>query len=505
MATTAWASRRGRVSRVALAALGGVGLGLGHSPYGLPWLAFAALPLLFHLWAAAPGRAGAALTGWAAGVGFFGLTLSWIVEPFLVDIARHGVLAIPALLGMAGGLALFWGAAFWLARAAAPEARGLRAVLALAAALTGAEYLRSVVLTGFPWALPAYAWTDTPVAQAAAWAGPHGLGLLLLLLALLPALLRPLPLLAAAAGLALLWGAGAWRLDRPDPAAPGPVLRLVQPNAAQRLKWQPEMIPRFYQRLLTETAAPAGTAPDAVIWPETAVPWLVQEEPGVAAQIAAAAGPGTPVLLGALERGADGGWYNGLTALGDGGAVLGSYRKHHLVPFGEYMPLAGALRAVGLLWIAEGLAGSFDRGPGPRLMAVPGLPPFQPLICYEAIFPHQILRGAQRPAWLLQVTNDAWFGTWSGPYQHLDQARMRAIEQGLPLARAANTGVSAVIDARGRVLASLPLGVPGRLDAALPGALEPTLYARTGDRAALIALLALLTGAALWPRRRRAA
>ncbi len=501
MAAASWASRRGRLSRLALAALGGAGLGLGHAPYDLPWLAFAALPLIFHLWAAAPTRRAAALVGWAAGVGFFGLTLSWIVEPFLVDIARHGALAAPALLAMAGGLALFWGGAFWLARAAAPDSRGLRAVLALAAALAGAEYLRSVILTGFPWALPAYAWADTPVAQVAAWTGPHGLGLVMLTLALLPALMRPAPLIAAVAGLALLWSAGAWRLAQPLPAAPGTVVRVVQPDAAQHLKWQPDMIHVFWERLLDASAAPAEGPIDAVIWPETAVPWLIRDEPGVAERIAQASGPNRLTILGALERDLQGGWYNGLVALDDSATIVTDYRKYHLVPFGEYMPLADALRALGLTYLADGLVGSFDKGEGPRRLTVPGLPPFQPLICYEAIFPHEVLTGANRPDWLLQVTNDAWFGNWSGPYQHLSQARMRAIEQGLPLVRSANTGVSAMIDAKGRVLESLPLGTHGFFDAALPAALPPTLYSRTGDRAALIVLLAMLTGAALWPRR----
>jgi len=503
MAAASWASRRGRLSRLALAAVGGVGLGLGHAPYDLPWLAFAALPLIFHLWAAAPTGRASALVGWAAGVGFFGLTLSWIVEPFLVDFARHGPLAAPALLAMAAGLALFWGAAFWLARAAAPEARGLRAVLALAAALAGTEYLRSTILTGFPWALPAYAWADTPVAQIAAWTGPHGLSLLVLLVALLPALMRPAALLASVAGLAMLWGAGTWRMAQPLPDNPGQVIRVVQPNAAQHLKWQPDMIHVFWERQLTYSSAPTEGRLDAIIWPETAIPWMIREEPAVAERIARAGGPGRVTILGALDRDLQGGWYNGLVAIDDQAQIVTRYNKHHLVPFGEYMPFADMLRAIGLTYLADGMVGNFNSGAGPRRLAIPGLPPVQALICYEAIFPHELLTGANRPDWLLQVTNDAWFGGWSGPYQHLSQARMRAIEQGLPLVRSANTGVSAMIDARGRVLESLPLGTHGFFDTALPAPLPPTLYARSGDRAALIVLLALLTGAALWPRRAR--
>ena len=479
-----------------MAAACGLALGLGHAPYDLPLLALLALPALFVLWAGARAWRRAAFLGWCAGAGQFALTLSWIVEPFMVDAVRHGWMAPFALIFMAGGLALFWALAFGAARALAP-AGGVAGALALGGALTLAEWLRSVILTGFPWALPAYAWAETPVAQTAAWAGPHGLGLLILAAGFAAGTLRPVALTAAAATLALLWGAGAWRAAAPPPADTPHRVRLVQPNAPQHLKWRGDMVQVFYERALAATAAPAdGAPPDLVIWPETAAPFLLDDRPDLQREIAASAAPGARVLLGIQARDAAGRWFNAAALLARDGTVTARYDKHHLVPFGEYLPGAALARAVGLDAVA-GLAGSFSAGPGPRRLEVPGLPPAQPLICYEAIFPHQILTGARRPGWLLQLTNDAWFGTWSGPYQHLAQARFRAIEQGLPMVRAANTGVSAVIDARGRVRAALALGTAGHLDAALPAALAPTPYARTGDMPALaLAALLVLIGTA---------
>ena len=481
----AWAAARPRLVRGALALACGLVAGLGHAPYDLPYLALFGFAGVVWLWRDAGTAGRAALFAWAAGVGYFGLTLAWIVEPFLVDIARHGVFAPFAIFGMSAGLALFWALAGWIA------ARFARwHVAGFAAALTLAELARSVVLTGFPWALPAYIWTDTPLAQSAALLGPHGLTLVTLALAGSLALLRPVPVAAAVLGLAVLWGHGALRLDAPA-APPGPVVRLVQPNAPQHLKWRRDMIPVFYERQLAASAAPADPRPDVIIWPEAAVPVLLGMRPEIEAEIAAA-GQGAQTIIGIRRYDEQARWYNALAAFAPDGALMAQYDKHHLVPFGEYMPAAPLLERLGLSALTEGLVGGYSAGPGPERIALPGLPAFQPLICYEAIFPHEILRGPDRPGWLVQITNDAWFGTHSGPYQHLAQARMRAIEQGLPLARAANTGISAMIDPYGRMVGALPLGTQGFLDVALPTALPPTLYARSGDLPAALAALLLL-------------
>jgi apolipoprotein N-acyltransferase len=478
------------------AVVGGAGAGLTQVPVSWPVALFVALPLLSWLLDGASGWRVGFRVGWLAGVGFFATTLFWIVEPFLVDAPRHGWMAPFALVGMAGGMALFWAVPFAAARAL-PGGDAARAV-ALACLWTASEYLRSHLLGGFPWALPAYAWAETPVMQAASLVGPHGLGFLTLLAGLLAGLCRPAPVAAAAVLVAGAWGWGAWRLEQPVPPRAEPLtVRIVQPNAAQDRKWDPETQAALYRGLLAATAAPADPAPDVVIWPETAVPLMLGETGWFEAEAAAAAGPGTALILGIRRREAgEGGerWYNALAVIGAGGEIAARYDKHHLVPFGEYIPLAEDIASLGLPRLS-GLAAvtGFSSGPGPRRIAAAGLPPFVPLICYEAIFPHGVQAPGERPEWLVQVTNDAWFGTLSGPYQHLAQARARAIEQGLPLARAANTGVSAMIDARGRVVAQLGLGQAGSLDVRLPGAAPATFYARTGDWPALVAVLSIFS------------
>ncbi|MEO0957347.1 MAG: apolipoprotein N-acyltransferase [Pseudomonadota bacterium] len=498
--------------RLAAAAGAGILFAAGHAPIGLPWTAFLALPVLVILLGNAPSLHSAFVAGWAFGFGYLVVSLHWIGHAFLVDAASFAWMMPFALAGLPAFLALFWGTAGLAARWAAPGG-GPPALVAFAAALTLTEFARSHVLTGFPWALPGYVWIDTGLAQLAAFTGPHALGLLTLLATGLPLLavltLRGRPRatfatlgLAAFAG---LWLLGLERLDSDDALSatpPRPVLRLVQPNAPQHLKWHPEHAPTFYRRLLAGSAAPAEGAlgaPDIVIWPETAVAFLLEESPIARSQMAAATG-GAPLVLGALRRrgeGEGGGFANSLFTLDASGDVIARYDKHHLVPFGEYVPFQSLFSALGVEQLAQ--RGRFVPGPGQRVLSpIPGLPGFVPLICYEAIFPHEIMPpsvadGAPRPGWLLQITNDAWFGTLGGPQQHLAQARLRAIEQGLPLVRAANTGISAVIDAHGRIVASLPLGQHGHVDAHLPEALPPTLYARIGDGPALIAAFLLFS------------
>jgi apolipoprotein N-acyltransferase len=482
-----WVRAQGRWGRLVLAGLAGAAMTLGQPPVSFPWALFLALPLLIWLIDAAPDLRGAAVQGWAAGFGYFVTGLYWVGHAFLVD-AEHfawmmpfAVTLLPAFLG------LFWAAAFALARRLWP-AGPFGQVVSLATCLTLAEYARGNVLTGFPWALPGYAWVDTPVMQAAAWAGPFGITLLTLML--VPLVLvglferRWLAASLAAIGLAALWAAGEARLATLDPGRDGPVLRVVQPNAAQKLKWQRDQVPVFYARLMAATSAPPDPTlgpPAAVIWPETAVSFLPAYQPERRAEIARAAG-GAPVILGALHgvRTAEGDqWLNTLTTILPDGSLGPRYDKHHLTPFGEYLPYPEILGPLGFRHLVR--QNGFTPGPGPQVLAVPGLPPFSALICYEMIFPDEVVPVRERPAWLLQITNDAWFGSFGGPQQHLAQARIRAIEQGLPVVRSANTGISAVIGPEGAVLAAIPMETQGFRDFRLPGALPPTLYARHGD------------------------
>lgn len=487
-----WARLAGGLSAGALA-------GAGQAPLSFVWGSLLALAAVFILARRAASVRGAAVLGWAVGTGYFTATLFWIVEPFLVDVARDGWMAPFALVFMAGGLALFWGGAFALAHwAFRAEVRPF----GLALTWAGAELARAYVFTGFPWALVGYIWTERPPMQLASIVGPYGVTLLtLIFVAALSMTVMPprrsWAIVIAAVTAFVGYGGGLWLLNSPVPApdAARPVVRLIQPNAAQHLKWRPDLVPVFFRRQLDFTAAPSASPPDLIIWPETAVPYLLDRAAPALAEIAAAAG-GVPVVLG-IQRADVTRVYNSLVVLGPDGGVTHLYDKYHLVPFGEYMPLGGLAARFGIRGLAAVDTYGYARGPGAQLLDMGPLGHALPLICYEAIFPQDVNAAPARPDWLLQITNDAWFGRVAGPYQHLAQARVRAIEQGLPLVRSANTGVSAVIDAKGRLQAELPLNTAGWLDAALPPAAAPTPYSRTGDAPFLAFVLIAGAGLAL--------
>ncbi len=492
------ARRRGLV----LSAIAGLGIAFGQVPFGAYWLAFPALGLLVYLGLNSDSARQAAWRAWLAGFCFALVSFFWIVDPFLVDVKSDGWMAPFALFFMAAGLALFWALAFWLARRIAPQ-RSAALALAIAVAWTAAELLRSYIFTGFPWGLTAYIWIDTPVYQLAALTGPHGVTLATMLLAaggvFAAQQRKPIWLVAVGAALGAGFATGSYLQNQPIPQPEGerPVVRLIQPNAPQDQKWDPKMMPVFYERQLRLSAEPG--APDLVIWPEVAVPFLLNDDGGGLAEISDAAG-GVPVVIGAQRL--DGiRAYNSLAVLGKGGEITATYDKYHLVPFGEYIPGGWFLNRLGLKAMTAQYGFGFSAGPGPRVLDLGPLGKALPLICYEAIFPHEIRRVDTRPDWMLMLTNDAWFGANAGPKQHFAQARARAVEMALPMVRVANTGISAVIDARGRVLKSLPLGVSGRIDAELPAPLPASPYWRFGDTPVLLLLIVLGLGAFVRGRR----
>lgn len=471
----------------------GVAAALGLAPFGY-WAATAvSLILVVPLYLSCETRARAVWMGWLFAFGFFAHALSWIIEPFQVDAQRHAWMAPFALIFMSGGLAVFWAAAFGLAYRG-QGARPVRQSVFLALWIALAEFARGYVLTGFPWAGIAQVWVDTPVAQLLSLVGPYGLGALTLLVVLpLGAVwaadhgLRSAvaPAIAVAAFSAFSWTYAALR---PSVSDTGKTVRLIQPNAPQHQKWDPAFAPLFFARQIEFTAA--EPRPDLIVWPETSVPaWLGSAQPYLEA--IAAAAQGSPVFVG-IQRGDGPRIYNSLIYLDESGTLSGLYDKHHLVPFGEYIPMGDLLQRLGVSGLAATTGSGFSAGPGPRLMQAGTLGGILPLICYEAIFPQIAANTPERPALLLQVTNDAWFGTKSGPFQHLAQARMRAIEQGVPLARSANTGVSAMIDPLGNVTKALALGQAGYIDAQLPAALRPTLYSRIGDLPVFLILVSAL-------------
>ena len=476
----------------ALVGLGAI-MALGLAPFGLWPLSLVALAMVI----AQGVRGQAAWVGGLAGVGYFATGLSWIVEPFLVDAPTYGWMAPFALVFMACGMALFWAAGFWLG-AKMPNRH-----VGLVAGLTLAELARGYALTGFPWALVSHIWVETPLAQVDALVGPFGLALVTALVAALAARVDLRGVMAAGVLLSSGWAYGLFVLSQPDPSPPGVTLRLVQPNATQDAKWNPVHAQMFFDRLMAATAAPPGPLGkvDLVIWPETALPYLIEEFPNLPAQITAQAqGAAVATGLQRIAQSAEGtrGW-NSLKVYGAQGQELAAYDKHHLVPFGEYIPLGDlAYNWFSLRAFAAQTGAAYTAGPGPQVLDLGAkLGKVLPLICYEVVFP-QDLRVTERADWILQITNDAWFGTFSGPFQHAAQAQLRAIEQGLPLVRVANTGVTEVIDARGRITAQLPFGASGFLDASLPGALSAPPYALWGETPALL----LLAGCFLWAMRK---
>lgn len=466
-----------------LAALCGLGLAAGAAPFSIIWFLFLAVPFLGTLLMAQTSwRAGFGI-GWWAGVTYFGGSMYWIVEPFFVDAARHAWMAPFALIFVATGMALFWGIAFALSTRFAGRMR----VAAMVAWWVLAEFVRAFIFTGFPWGMLSYGWSKTPIFQSLSVLGPHGLTLLTLLIAALPVLMnRRLGVGLTLACLAALWVGGLQRMQ--DVAVTETVVRLVQPNAPQHLKWDPEWVRVFYGRAIEYTRA--EDPPDVVVWPETSVPFLWEDAPNGREQMIRAA-RGAHLIAG-HRKFQDLAVKNSLLHVSPDGQLVADYDKHHLVPFGEYIPLGELAAKIGIYGLAANDGMGFAAGNGPKMISVEGLPAYIPLICYEAIFPGYSQMKEGRPAWLLHITNDAWFGNFAGPYQHLVQARARAVEQGLPMARAANTGISAMLDPYGRITAFAELGQEGYVDAPLPDPLPPTPYHRFGELPWLIAVAALL-------------
>jgi apolipoprotein N-acyltransferase len=454
--------------------------------------------------------------GWWLGFGYFLAGLWWVGEAFLVEADRFGWLMPFAVLGLAAGLALFWGLGAAIAQLLWSE--GWTRIFALAAGLGAAEWLRGNVLTGFPWNAIGTALTSgEALMQSAALFGLQALNILAVLIFAAPAVLVPathgarrnmlLPglALAALAGLGLY---GVLRLAHAETRFVGETtIRIVQPALEQLQKWDPENeeeVLATYLRLSAPAGAPL-TPGTVLVWPESAFPFALTENPTALRAIADLLPPGTALVTGAyrLARLPSGEQqaFNSLYVIADDGTILDAYDKVHLVPFGEYLPFPQLLERMGLRQLARD---GFTPGPRRRILNLPSAPPFSPLICYEIIFPGAVLGDEPRPGFLLNVTNDGWFGRSVGPYQHLHQARIRAVEEGLPLVRAANTGISVVTDAFGRLLAEGPLGQATMIEARLPAAVEAPLYARLRDKLylPLLAVAALIAGAGILYRRR---
>ena len=475
----------------------GVMCALAMAPlYLLPLMALGVSLLILALDGAArekrKARAAFAL-GWFFGFGYFLIGLYWMAFSFLVQAEEFAWMAPIAITGLPAFLALFHGAAasiavlFWRP--------GWRRVLLLAVALMFFEYLRGHILTGLPWNLPGQALAGSAVgAQFASVGGVYLLSLAALLISgCLVAFAdtpkrAPLGLALTIGGAAMLYGFGVIRLaTNPPEDNPQFTVRVVQPNIPQKEKIDGRLWQRNFERSLALSTGPAPQGRGLfIIWPENAVP-VIDEVESALLHLTEKLPANAVLLTGAVRRATETDgverYYNSLALIPPGAGatrtVTAHYDKHHLVPFGEYLPLQGLLRAIGLAQLAPYDDG-FTKGKGPATFVVAGSA-FSPLICYEAIFPGRSYPKDARPDWLVTVTNDAWFGDTSGPRQHFDQARLRAIETGLPMVRSANTGVSGVIDASGRTVSRLPLYEAGVIETPLPQAGAPTLYAQFGD------------------------
>lgn len=436
------------------------------------------------------------LTGWWFGFGYFAASLYWIGNALLVFAAKHAWLLPFAVIGIPAVLALYAGVAVLIASAG-------RTALARAALLvvawSGLEWVRGRAFTGFPWNLIGQSWTGSDaMAQSAALFGVYGLSFSVMAsvcaVAMAAYQARRVRWVAVAVAVALpllAWGGGAVRLvaapDAPGTAIDGAGFRIVQANIPQREKWDPKFRNRNLRRHLDLSMADRPAWVTHVIWPEMAATFYVEDDLETRRILSRAAPPGGLLITGAPRRDAAG-LHNSAIAIDGAGTVVGVYDKFHLVPFGEYVPFRNLLR---ISKISHGVGG-YSPGPGPRTLRLPGLPPVSPLICYEVIFPGAVTDHRNNAAWLLNLTNDAWYGATAGPHQHLAISRIRAIEEGAPMVRAAYTGISAVIDSYGRILHRIGLNQAGVIDARLPPALPinagpinaglgRTVYARFGD------------------------
>ncbi|MEQ8194484.1 MAG: apolipoprotein N-acyltransferase [Rhodospirillales bacterium] len=468
------------------------------------------------LWLIDSGRSRRAVfaVGWWFGFGYFVAGLYWIGIALWIKAAQFGWLIPFAVLGLPACLAVYIGAVAVLTRVLAPTP-GIGRVLVFAAAWTALEWIRGWALTGFPWNLIGTAWAfSDSMIQLSALTGIYGLSLVTMAAAAMPAVLimpgraARRAVLAAAVLLGGVWLGGAVRLaGADDSTVAGVRLRLVQPNIAQEMKWQPELRAAHVMQQLhmsRRSPAPGSAPPTHVIWSETAVPYNLAIEPRLQNVIGDAVPDKGLIITGAPRTTPPGvepyRVWNSLHALDPRGSIVATYDKSHLVPFGEYVPLRGILT---MAKVTPGMT-DFSRGTGPRTIRLDGLPPVSPLICYEGIFPGRVISDSDtRPHWLLNITNDAWYGRSAGPYQHFAAVRFRAAEEGMPLVRVANTGISAIVDSYGRVTARLGLGKAGVVDGGLPKSLVVlTPYARFGDWF-VWGLMIVTGGGGVWLSRRK--
>ncbi|WP_295813252.1 apolipoprotein N-acyltransferase [uncultured Nitratireductor sp.] len=418
-------------------------------------------------------------TGWWFGFGYFLLGLWWIGNALLVD-ADNFAWALPfAVLGLPALLAVFYGFAALLARLLWSD--GIMRIVALAFAFGVIEWIRSILFTGFPWSAIGYAAMPTSLSmQSANIFGLTGMNILAVFVFSMPALLgtRRHLILGAILSIGLVaaqFTYGYLRLSNVSDAGEGIPIRIVQPSILQTEKWDAAEQTRIFNTLLDLTRRPViddAHKPKLIVWPETAVPFLFTDRPEALVQLGEVLDDDQMLITGAVRAEAGDGltatrYYNSVVAIGPDGSIVDAVDKVHLVPFGEYVPFSNLLNKLGIEEMVQSV-GPFTAGGVRHPISVTSDMRALPFVCYEIIFPWLVSQAAEQSDVLLNVTNDAWFGVSPGPYQHFRQARLRAVENGLPLVRAANSGISAVVDSSGRVINAFDLNVVGSMDVVLP-------------------------------------
>ncbi|MDO6412947.1 apolipoprotein N-acyltransferase [Sphingomonas sp. BIUV-7] len=495
-----------------LALLLGAASAFGFEPYSLWPLTLCWLAALIALLARARGFRQAFGLGWWFALGHFAVGLNWIATAFTFQAAMPAWLGWVAVVLLSLYLALYPALGLACGWALSRMAKGpAPLVLFAAAGWIAGEWLRATAFTGFAWNPLGVVWMEVPGAFALApLIGTYALSGLFVLLAgfvwLVVIRAGPRPIAIAAAPLLLGLVAAVIRTALPDGAgSAGIAIRVIQPNINQNEKWEEGAEVRNYDRLVRLTGKP-GAEPRLILWPEVAVPWYLDENPLARETIAELLGPRDLLMTGAIHFNYDKAGNavtatNSLFGLTPRAQLIGRYDKAHLVPYGEYLPMRPILSRIGLSRLAPGDM-DFEAGPGARGILMPGIGLVGAQICYEIIFSGHVVDAAHRPRFLFNPSNDAWFGRW-GPPQHLAQARLRAAEEGMPVIRSTPTGISAVVDAHGRLLSSLPWHTAGAIDARLPPVLPPTPFARIGNGLALATGLFLAVLGFASARRRR--
>ena len=470
----------------------GLNLATGQMPFDLPFSAFVSLIVLGAAWVKyEPLGLDAFIWGLGFGFGYFGLTFFWIVEPFLIEPSKTGWLAPFALIGLIVSLSLILSMSFFLASQLGKGRGKNQRIIILFVFFTLSELIRSDFLLNFPWGLISSIWINTPASQALSLFGPYWLSAITILSAFLLSSLWLRSIIGVML-LFFLFSFGHDRLNQPLYDRLDEVkFRVIQPNIKQADKWKPEFAATFLNKQIELSRDARKNGVDVIIWPEMAISYEIQKENKLRELILNKLD--VDLVLGARRFDDEKNkLFNSAFLLASNGNIVEVYDKIKLVPFGEYIPFGEFFSSFDKFGLANAGPIGFSRGDHNGIFETSNLGVFKILICYEAIFTGAFTKNEQRPSWLVHITNDAWFGKFSGPHQHLTLARMRAIEQGLPLVRAANTGISALIGPYGRVHSELSLGRTAFLEDALPAALEPTLYLKLGAKFCKILLIFVL-------------